>query len=1393
MAVLRRRRVISLISAVACGLVVTASCVAASPLGRDTAPAGPAGSNVGAPVASGSDPSARTVAVADRTVPAALASPAGDRATDPAGLRGADGHAVVANFADTQDGPVLTRRTVGWTWVAPITGSYRFTTHGSEMDTILTATPQGGAPVTDDDEGDLSTSAVTVDATAGQTVTLSVTAKDSSTGLVFLAWAPVTTSTATAPAPGSTPEQLGTPSTLYPEIPFSTTTGDKPQSKLWVYGGVWYAVAATTTVQPAGTWLFAMESGGWRAVLYLGPATDVRADALAVGDVTHVLLYGPSTTLVSLQYDTTAHGYRLWSQRTSATPVSLPGSEIATIAIDSTGRMWLAYDPDTSMAVRYADAPYTSFSAPVVVATGTTVDDIADVVAMNGAIGVLWSNQVTKRFGFRTHVDGAPPTTWTADEVPASRSAGPWGHGMADDHIHMSYASDGTLYASIKTSYDTAGVPVIELLVRRPNGLWDDARPVDTIGTRPITLLNEQAGTLTIVYTASTNLDKILVKTAPLATLDFSARAATLISGKHNNATSTKQSWQRQVVAMAGGSSTAAYAVITQPGLPTATGSTLRVSQGSSASGTLTGTGAPPLTYEIVTPPSLGTVTLDDASTGAFTYTAPADRAGSDSFTFRVGSGGQWSDPATVAVTVSPASGLVGLWQLDEGTGLTAGDTSGLGHDGTLTGGTTWTTGQLGGALRLDGTGYVTIPDADTLDPTTALTITAWVRPATTTTAYIVKKATQNTTNGYELGLSSTGTPFLRLNQATSGDTYRVNATSPIPTNGTTWTHLAATYDGTTLRLYVNGTLQSSLTKTTTIATNTLPLTLGAEPGGYRPYTGTLDDIHLYDHALTPTQITTLMTGSSTDPVAADGSSQVTAGSSVSGTLSGTAGSGTDPVSYAVVTGPTKGTVVVTDPSTGSFTYTPSAGQVGTDTFTYQLTQGTRTSNVATWTVTISAADGLVAAWNLDDASGTVATDSSGFGNDATTSGGPAWTTGVHGGALQLDGVDDWASAPDAPSLDATTALTISAWVRPQQLATQYLVKKAVSGTTNGYELGLSSSGTVFLRLNQATKGDTYRVDSVTPYPTDGRTWTHVAGTYDGTTLRLYVNGTLEGSAAGPAAVATNGLPLTIGAEPGGTRPVAAALDDVRVYAAALSATQVTDLAAPPAAPTPDPTPTPTPDPTPTPTPASGLVGLWQLDEGTGLTAGDTSGLGHDGTLTGGTTWTTGQLGGALRLDGTGYVTIPDADTLDPTTALTITAWVRPATTTTAYIVKKATQNTTNGYELGLSSTGTPFLRLNQATSGDTYRVNATSPIPTNGTTWTHLAATYDGTTLRLYVNGTLQSSLTKTTTIATNTLPLTLGAEPGGYRPYTGTLDDIHLYDHALTPTQITTLMTGG
>jgi len=187
------------------------------------------------------------------------------------------------------------------------------------------------------------------------------------------------------------------------EIEITANTGEKPQSKIWFHDDTWWAILPNTT----GTILWKLVDTKWVNVLHLSDSTNIRADIRTIGNVTQILLYqGINSQLVSVEYDKKNKRYQLWSLRPYSVNIPLEKKgETATIDIDTAGRMWLASDDETEIHVRWSDSPYVEWSTPITIATGISADDICAISSFpNGSVGVLWSNQIIKRFGFRSHV-----------------------------------------------------------------------------------------------------------------------------------------------------------------------------------------------------------------------------------------------------------------------------------------------------------------------------------------------------------------------------------------------------------------------------------------------------------------------------------------------------------------------------------------------------------------------------------------------------------------------------------------------------------------------------------------------------------------------------------------------------------------------------------------------------------------------------------------------------------------------------------------------------------------------------------------------------------------------------------------------------------------------------
>lgn len=329
----------------------------------------------------------------------------------------------------------------------------------------------------------------------------------------------------------------------------SKNTADKPQSKVWSHAGKWWAVFPDET----GTYVWRLDDTSWSKHLKISTSSATKADCKVVGDIVHILLYREigSSYLASVSFDNSTGGYLPWTDRQEITTINLePEAETATIEVDGSGRMWLASDAASQVMVRWSDAPYSTWSDPIVLASGIKKDDICAVVTLHDKIGVLWSDQNAKRFGFRVHNDGASPTEWGENEVPASQSAVDAGAGMADNHLNMAVSSDGTLYCAVKTGFDTHGMPKLALLVRRPSATWDNMYHVSDSGTRPIVVLNEINQTIKVVFTTSMYGGDIVYKEASTSDFNFCSTYP-LLEGKFNYATSTKQSYKNETVILA--------------------------------------------------------------------------------------------------------------------------------------------------------------------------------------------------------------------------------------------------------------------------------------------------------------------------------------------------------------------------------------------------------------------------------------------------------------------------------------------------------------------------------------------------------------------------------------------------------------------------------------------------------------------------------------------------------------------------------------------------------------------------------------------------------------------------------------------------------------------------
>jgi len=216
-----------------------------------------------------------------------------------------------------------------------------------------------------------------------------------------------------------------------------------------------------------------------------------------------------------------------------------------------------------------------------------------------------------------------------------------------------------------------------------------------------------------------------------------------------------------------------------------------------------------------------------------------------------------WSGEASL-VKYTPPPGLVAAYKFEEASGSTVVDASGKGNTGTISGPSRITQGRFGKALSFDGVDdWVTVNGAPSLDLTAGMTLEAWVYP----TVDMIQWSTvilKETPGGALYELHANGDQSKPLTSITVGGRYRIFSGGP-SLLANQWTHLAATYDGTIQRLYVNGTQVAQRPQTGPIQVSSSPLRMGGSSIWGEFFQGRIDEVRVYNRALNATEIQTDM------------------------------------------------------------------------------------------------------------------------------------------------------------------------------------------------------------------------------------------------------------------------------------------------------------------------------------------------------------------------------------------------------------------------------------------------------------------------------------------------------------------------------------------------------
>jgi len=405
------------------------------------------------------------------------------------------------------------------------------------------------------------------------------------------------------------------------------------------------------------------------------------------------------------------------------------------------------------------------------------------------------------------------------------------------------------------------------------------------------------------------------------------------------------------------------------------------------------------------------------------------------------------------------------------------------------------------------------------------------------------------------------------------------------------------------------------------------------------------------------------------------------------------------------------------------------------------------------------------------------------------------------GYALEFDGENDYINFGRDASLDvAGTEITIEAWIFANSFADAVWAGTIVAkdqgsgpGRDKGYMLRLGGDGKLNINIGDGSWNEFTSAANVIEL----NKWIHVAGTYDGTQFKLYVDGKVVGESGIKIAniSSTPSVDLQIGDSPGFPgRVFDGKIDDVRIWNKARTEKEINDYK----------------DLPPKPKFQSNLVGYWQFDEGAGQTTFDLTTNKNHGILGSDTTenanapvWVESEAISvypevALELDGADdFVKIPNDTSLYLTgTEITMEAWIYVNQFADAFwagsiIVKDQGVNpgTNRGYMMRGGGDGQLNLNIG---SGNWNEFTSPKNVITTEK-WTHIAGTYDGTQFKIYVDGELvgESGIKIFSIAATTNVDLLFGESPSfPGRPFNGRIDEVRLWNIARTQDEIKSYM---
>ena len=738
----------------------------------------------------------------------------------------------------------------------------------------------------------------------------------------------------------------------------------------------------------------------------------------------------------------------------------------------------------------------------------------------------------------------------------------------------------------------------------------------------------------------------------------------------------------------------------------------------------------------------------------------------------------------------SPA-GLVSWWQAESN----ALDSVG-GNNGQLQTGASFAAGKVGTAFSFDGlNSKVDLGDPASLAFTNSFSIEGWIWVNSAPTVsqghgqILYRGDPRFCLDPYFLSVEVSGSLKFHIEDAQDTVPCGVDLQAgPLPLHQ--WKHVSAVFDGASgaMQIYVDGVLSA---QTNTAVRPFAALINGGTAIGNlsvgqngQSFDGLIDELAVYNRALTAAEIDAIYSSGAAGKCAGPTppfiftqptSQNASVGQSVS--FSVVAG-GSAPLTYqwekngAAISGATGSALVLNNvqlEDSGLYSVVVSNGVSSVTSSNASLSLGSGC---------VAPPAGLVSWWrgegNYKDSFGT---------NDGAPVNGVGFVAGEVGQAFNITSISSGVGLGNPPELQIQN-FSLEVWLKRASATRSswdvYGFAHVLGAAWGGYGIGLNDKGNIF--LSKIGYSAVYSTNTVS----DTNAFHHIAVTKSGGSVTFYIDGVAEAAAVpyDPGFV-FNG-PFAIGAR--GSDYVAAffgAIDEPSIYNRALTASEVAalfqagsggkcvGLTCQP--------------------PPSGLVSWWK-GEGNPFDSAGT----NEGILKNGVSFVTGEVGQAFQFNGTNqYLEIPDSPSLDPTNSLTLETWVYvsgyPNTDLATIITKfSPTVPQQNQYQLETHNIGSNLVFRPVLLLPSGYGlVEGSTTIQFN--TWYHVAMTYDGSMLKLYVNGALDGSVAATGSIAPTIQPLRIGGPSSGPWWFKGRVDEVSLYNRALSASEVLAIYQAG